>query len=167
MGYRVGEVVAKRMGRTLLELGGNNAVIVMDDANQELALRGILFGAVGTAGQRCTTIRRLFVQRGIAAGFEEKLVAAYRQIPIGDPMDNATLIGPLIDAAAIEAMDDALQAAVEQGGTVVCGGGRIEDRRGFYVQSCHRQGKARYANRASKKPLRRFSTSSNLRLSMR
>ena len=134
MGYRVGEVVAKRMGRTLLELGGNNAVIVMDDANQELALRGILFGAVGTAGQRCTTIRRLFVQRGIAAGFEEKLVAAYRQIPIGDPMDNATLAGPLIDAAAIEAMDDALQAALEQGGTVVCGGGRIEDRRGFYVR---------------------------------
>jgi aldehyde dehydrogenase (NAD+) len=133
MGYRVGEVVAKRMGRSLLELGGNNGVIVMDDANQELALRGILFGAVGTAGQRCTTIRRLFVQRGIAAGFQEKLVAAYRQITIGDPMDNATLVGPLIDAAAVEAMDRALQAAVEQDGMILYGGGRLENQPGFYV----------------------------------
>ena len=102
MGYRVAEVVSKRMGRTLLELGGNNAVIVMNDANLDLALRGVLFGAVGTAGQRCTSVRRLFLQRGISAAFKEKLLAAYQQIRIGDPLAPATLVGPLIDASAVD-----------------------------------------------------------------
>ena len=134
MGYRVAEVVAKRMGRTLLELGGNNAVIVMNDANLDLALRGVLFGAVGTAGQRCTSVRRLFLQRGVASAFKEKLLAAYQQIRIGDPLAPATLVGPLIDASAVTMMDQALQFAVEQGGTVLAGGGRISGQPGFYVK---------------------------------
>ncbi len=86
------------MGRSLLELGGNNGVIVMDDADPDLVVRAVLFGAVGTAGQRCTSIRRLFLQKGIAAKITERLIAAYRQIRIGDPMDPATLMGPLIDS---------------------------------------------------------------------
>ena len=134
MGYRVAEVVAKRMGRSLLELGGNNALIVMNDANLDLALRGVLFGAVGTAGQRCTSVRRLFLQRGVAAAFKEKLLAAYQQIRIGDPLSSSTLVGPLIDTGAVTMMDQALQFAVEQGGTVLTGGGRLDGQPGFYVK---------------------------------
>jgi aldehyde dehydrogenase (NAD+) len=134
MGYRVAEVVSKRMGRILLELGGNNAVIVMNDANLDLALRGVVFGAVGTSGQRCTSVRRLFLQSGIAAAFKEKLLAAYQQIRIGDPLAPATLVGPLIDASAVTMMDQALQFATEQGGTVLTGRGRISDQAGFYVK---------------------------------
>ena len=88
MGYRIGEVVGKRLGRCILELGGNNAVIVMDDANLDLALRAILFGAVGTAGQRCTTTRRLILQKGIAGPFTERLIEAYKQVRIGNPLDD-------------------------------------------------------------------------------
>ncbi len=133
MGRRVAEVVAGRLGRTLLELGGNNGVIVTNDANLDLALRGVLFGAVGTAGQRCTTVRRLFLQRGIAAAFNEKLIAAYGQIRVGNPLDGATLVGPLIDNEAIENMATALRESVEQGGRVLVGG--IDGLRpGFFVQ---------------------------------
>lgn len=132
MGRRVSEVVSKRLGRTLLELGGNNGVIVMDDADIDLALRGVLFGAVGTAGQRCTTIRRLFVQQGIARQFKEKLIAAYQQLRIGDPMEASTLVGPLIDESAVVNMQSALLEAVSQGGRVLCGGGRA-NKPGFYV----------------------------------
>jgi aldehyde dehydrogenase (NAD+) len=133
MGRRVAEVVAGRLGRTLLELGGNNGVIVTNDANLDLALRGVLFGAVGTAGQRCTTVRRLFLQRGIAAAFNEKLIAAYGQIRVGNPLDGATLVGPLIDNEAIENMATALRESVEQGGRVLVGG--IDGvRPGFFVQ---------------------------------
>jgi aldehyde dehydrogenase (NAD+) len=133
MGRRVAEVVSKRLGRTLLELGGNNGVIVMDDADIDLALRGVLFGAVGTAGQRCTTIRRLFVQQGIARRFKEKLLAAYEQLRIGDPMDASTLVGPLIDESAVVNMQSALLEAVAQGGRVLCGGSRAQKKPGFYV----------------------------------
>ena len=99
MGHHVAETVARRLGRTILELGGNNGVIVMDDANLDLALRAVLFGAVGTAGQRCTTIRRLFLQKGIAPRIIERLVSAYRQVRIGDPLDGSTLMGPLVNHA--------------------------------------------------------------------
>jgi aldehyde dehydrogenase (NAD+) len=133
MGQRVNEIVSKRMGRTVLELGGNNAVIVMADANLNLALQGVLFGAVGTAGQRCTTVRRLFLQKVIAGTFRERLIKAYGQIRIGDPLDDSTLVGPLIDRAAVESMEKALQIAVEQGGSVLVGGGRVHGRSGFYV----------------------------------
>lgn len=123
MGRLVAETVGKRLGKTLLELGGNNGVVVMNDANLDLALRAVLFAAVGTAGQRCTTTRRLFVQRGGAAtGLIEKLKAAYAQVRIGDPMQDRTLVGPLIDRAAVENMMQALGAAKAQGGEVIFGG---------------------------------------------
>jgi aldehyde dehydrogenase (NAD+) len=122
MGKQIAPIVASRLGRTLLELGGNNGVIVMDDADPDLVVRAVLFGAVGTAGQRCTSIRRLFLQKGIAARVTEKLIAAYRQVRIGDPLDPATLMGPLIDAGAVENMMRGLAAIREQGGEVLFGG---------------------------------------------
>jgi aldehyde dehydrogenase (NAD+) len=133
MGRRIGGVVSQRLGRTILELGGNNAVVVMEDADQELALRAVLFGAVGTAGQRCTSTRRLFLQKGIAADFTEKLVKAYGQVRIGDPLDESTLMGPLIDEGAVDDMMQAMDKIREQGGEVLCGGNRI-DRPGFFVE---------------------------------
>ncbi len=133
MGKRVNQVVAGRLGRCLLELGGNNAIIVDETADLDLALRGILFGAVGTAGQRCTTTRRLFLHRSIAAGFTAKLVAAYRQVRIGDPLDDATLMGPLIDADAVRMFSDAVAEAQAQGGELLVGGG-VVDRPGSFVE---------------------------------
>jgi aldehyde dehydrogenase (NAD+) len=133
MGRHVAQAVAKRLGRTLLELGGNNGVIVMRDANLDLALRGVLFGAVGTAGQRCTTIRRLFLQNDIADGFTEKLIAAYRRVAIGDPTEESTLMGPLIDEDAVSAMERALETVREQGGRVLYGGTRIEGKPGYWM----------------------------------
>jgi aldehyde dehydrogenase (NAD+) len=122
MGRIVAETVARRLGRTLLELGGNNGVIVMNDANLDLALRGSLFGAVGTAGQRCTSVRRLFLQRGIAEAMTRKLQSAYGHIRIGNPMDEKTLMGPLIDRQAVEAMQAALIRIKAEGGEVIYGG---------------------------------------------
>src|SRR5579871_3696305 len=122
MGRIVAETVGRRLGRTLLELGGNNGVIVMNDANLDLTLRAVLFGAVGTAGQRCTTIRRLFLQRGIAPQMTEKLKAAYARVRVGDPLDPATLVGPLIDRDAVQLMSRALHRIQSEGGEVMVGG---------------------------------------------
>jgi len=133
MGRRIATVVGERLGRTLLELGGNNAVIVMDDADEQLALNAVLFGSVGTAGQRCTTTRRLILQKGIAAGFVEKLQKAYGQVRIGDPLDEKTLMGPLVDAGAVKDMQDALTAVKNEGGEILCGGGTV-DRPGHFVE---------------------------------
>jgi len=133
MGRRIGEVVGKRLGRTILELGGNNAIIVMDDADPKLALRAILFGAVGTAGQRCTTTRRIFLQKGIAEGFTKKLVDSYKTIRIGDPLDPGTVMGPLVDGDAVETMMKALDAIRAQGGEILYGGKKL-DRPGHYVE---------------------------------
>jgi aldehyde dehydrogenase (NAD+) len=133
MGRRIATVVGERLGRTLLELGGNNAVVVTDDADLELALRAVLFGAVGTAGQRCTSTRRLLLQRGIAAAFTERLVRAYKQVRVGDPLDERTVMGPLIDAAAVDEMMTALERIRREGGTVLCGGARLE-RPGHFVE---------------------------------
>ena len=133
MGRRIADVVGQRLGRTLLELGGNNAIVVMDDANLDLALRAVLFAAVGTAGQRCTTTRRLLLQRGIAKQFTERLVRAYGQVRIGDPVDPATLMGPLIDGEAVETMLKAMAQVRKEGGEVLCGGGKV-DRPGHYVE---------------------------------
>lgn len=133
MGRRVNQVVAERLGRSLLELGGNNALIVMDDADEELAVRGVLFGAVGTAGQRCTSTRRLLVQKGIADKITTRLVEAYAKVPIGDPLDAKTLMGPLINEKAVETMMSAIESAKAQGGEVLCGGGRVEGK-GNFVQ---------------------------------
>jgi aldehyde dehydrogenase (NAD+) len=132
-GREVAARVAHRLGRSLLELGGNNAVIVLDDADLDLATRAIVFGAVGTAGQRCTSTRRVFAQRGIAAELEKRLVAAYGSVRVGDPREPSTLLGPVIGAHAIAAFERAVAAAREQGGELVAGGKRIE-RPGFWVE---------------------------------
>lgn len=122
MGKRVAEVAGKRLARTLLELGGNNGVIVMPDADLNLVVRAVLFGAVGTAGQRCTSIRRLFVHRSLMQPLTERLVAAYKQVKIGSPLDASTLVGPLINETAVERMQEALRWVVEQGGKIILGG---------------------------------------------
>ncbi len=134
MGYRVAEFVARRLGRTILELGGNNGVIIADDANLNLALRAVLFGAVGTSGQRCTTIRRLFLQRGIAQRFTESLISAYRQISIGNPLAAGTIMGPLVSQKAVDHMMRGLERIREQGGEVLYGGGRLDLPGRCYVQ---------------------------------
>ncbi len=134
MGYRVAEKVARRVGRSILELGGNNGVIVMDDANLDLALRAVLFGAVGTAGQRCTTIRRLFLQRGVAKRMTESLVAAWRQIRIGNPLEEATVMGPLVSRSAVEDMMQGLERIREEGGEVLYGGRKLDLPGGCYVE---------------------------------
>jgi aldehyde dehydrogenase (NAD+) len=122
VGHHVAEVVGRRFGRTILELGGNNAIIVMDDANLDLALRAVLFGAVGTAGQRCTTTRRLFLQRGIAARMSEALISAYKQVKIGNPLDETTLMGPLVTREAVAQMLRGLETVLQQGGEILYGG---------------------------------------------
>ena len=131
MGRRVAEVVGKRLGRTLLELGGNNGIIVMDDANLAMVVRAVLFGAVGTAGQRCTSTRRLFLHRKIAGEVTDRLIAAYKQVRIGSPLDPKTLMGPLINHAAVQSMMQGLDIIREQGGEVVYGGKHIA---GCYVE---------------------------------
>jgi len=126
MGRVVGPRVAQRFGRTLLELGGNNAIIVMADADLDLAVRAIVFGACGTAGQRCTTTRRLLVHEKIVDQLSARLQQAYAQCTIGNPLDEKTLVGPLIDEAAAKSFDHAVALAVQQGGKVVCGGVRAK-----------------------------------------
>lgn len=133
MGEKVGTAVAKRLGRSLLELGGNNAMIVMDDADLELATRAAVFAAVGTAGQRCTSLRRLIVQRGVSDEIARRLVSAYATIRIGDPLDDANLMGPLVDGAAVSSFSAAVGIAVEQGGEVLFGG-EVIDGPGHYVE---------------------------------
>ncbi|MGD2061100.1 MAG: aldehyde dehydrogenase family protein, partial [Acidimicrobiia bacterium] len=126
MGRIVGPAVAQRMGRSILELGGNNAIIVMDDADLDLAVRAALFSAVGTAGQRCTSLRRLLVHRAVADKVVSRLAEAYGQVVIGDPLAEGTLMGPVISEQAIEQMMNAIDIAREQGGEVVTGGNRVE-----------------------------------------
>jgi aldehyde dehydrogenase (NAD+) len=122
VGHHVAEVVGRRLGRTILELGGNNAIIVMNDANLDLALRAVVFGAAGTAGQRCTTTRRLFLQRGIAACMTDALIAAYKQVKIGSPLDEGTLMGPLVSRDAVANMLRGLEIIQQQGGEILYGG---------------------------------------------
>jgi aldehyde dehydrogenase (NAD+) len=126
MGEKVGTAVAKRLGRALLELGGNNGVVVLDDADPGLVTRAVLFGAVGTAGQRCTSIRRMIVEPGIKGDVLKRLVDAYSQVRIGDPLEPSTLMGPLVNAGAVDTMLAAVEIAKEQGGRVLHGGGRAE-----------------------------------------
>jgi aldehyde dehydrogenase (NAD+) len=124
MGRAVGPVLAQRFARPILELGGNNASIVCPSATLDLAIRAIAFGAMGTAGQRCTTLRRLFVHRSVHGSLLDRLETVYRAVTVGDPLDAGTLVGPLIDEAAFDAMQSALAAAREAGG-VVTGGERV------------------------------------------
>jgi aldehyde dehydrogenase (NAD+) len=124
MGRKVAQTVAARLGRTLLELGGNNGLIVAPSADLELAVRSIVFAAAGTCGQRCTTLRRLVVQESIADQLRDLLLAVYKSLPIGDPTNDKTLVGPLIDKQAFNSMEAALSTARQQGG-IVHGGGRV------------------------------------------
>jgi len=122
VGRQIGVRVAERLGKSLLELGGNNAIIVDETANLDLAVPAIVFGAVGTAGQRCTTTRRVFVHSSRAAELERRLVHAYTQVKIGDPLESGTLMGPLIDPRAVEGYQAAIAAAQAAGGELLCGG---------------------------------------------
>jgi aldehyde dehydrogenase (NAD+) len=125
MGKHVSQTVGARLGRSLLELGGNNAMIVSDTADLDLALRAIVFAAAGTAGQRCTTLRRVIAQESIRDELIERLIKSYASLPVGDPAVEGTLVGPLIDQQSFDAMQAALQAAVAQGGEVLFGGERV------------------------------------------
>jgi len=153
MGVHVGEVVGRRLGRIILELGGNNAIIVAPSADMDLAVRAILFGAVGTAGQRCTTTRRIIVHESVREKLVRRLVQAYKQVPIGDPAGPGTLMGPLINRRAVDDMQAALERVRAEGGQILYGGenlvaqasslSRRQDARatklptgGFYVRPC-------------------------------
>jgi aldehyde dehydrogenase (NAD+) len=126
-GRKVAQTVAGRLGRTILELGGNNAIIVTEHADLDLAVRAIVFGAVGTAGQRCTSTRRILAHRSISAALTRRLVKAYRSVPIGDPLDPKTLVGPLSTAQAVDKMMAAIARAKAEGGKILCGGKRRAD----------------------------------------
>jgi aldehyde dehydrogenase (NAD+) len=133
MGRSVAVAVAQRLGRALLELGGNNGLIVTESADLDLATRAVLFAAVGTAGQRCTTLRRLIVHESIADALVSRLIASYKSIQPGDPWEEGVLLGPLIRERAVEQFLAAVQTAMSQGGQVLWGGQRIE-RPGYYVE---------------------------------
>ncbi|GAA1544908.1 L-piperidine-6-carboxylate dehydrogenase [Nocardioides humi] len=137
MGRAVGPRVANRFGRSILELGGNNAAVVAPSADLGLVARGVVFAAAGTAGQRCTTLRRVIAHRSVVDEVVESLSDAYGRLPIGDPMAEGTLVGPLIHGRALGAMTAALDAATDQGGTVVAGGARVLEEQAadaYYVQ---------------------------------
>ncbi|MCE2874514.1 MAG: aldehyde dehydrogenase family protein [Planctomycetaceae bacterium] len=138
MGRRVGQVVAGRLGRALLELGGNNAIIVMPDADMKLVERAVLFGAVGTAGQRCTTTRRLIVHEAVADRLVERLVKLYGNVTIGDPLEEGTLMGPLVNARGVQDMRAAIERAEQEGCKVLCGGvagiERMKKKPGHFVE---------------------------------
>jgi len=133
MGRRIGEVIAKRLGRALLELGGNNAIVVTEDADLNLALRGILFGAVGTTGQRCTSTRRVFLHKSIAAEFTQRLVKAYGSVTIGNPLEEGILMGPMVNKAGVDDFEAALETIKNQGGKILYGGRKM-DRPGYFVE---------------------------------
>jgi aldehyde dehydrogenase (NAD+) len=139
MGKAVGTTVAARLGRSLLELGGNNAIIITENADLDIAIRGAVFGAVGTAGQRCTTTRRLIVQESIFEAVKDRLTGAYRQLRIGDPLDPENHVGPLIDRKAVEGYEKAIAACKAEGGTFLVEGGVLEGEgyeSGCYVKPC-------------------------------
>jgi aldehyde dehydrogenase (NAD+) len=121
MGKKVAETVSKRLGKTILELGGNNAIIISSNANLKLALRAVLFGAIGTAGQRCTSTRRVIIHESIYPEFKELLTKAYTQLKVGNPLNSANHVGPLIDQLAVDAYSNAIQAAINEGGTLLIG----------------------------------------------
>ncbi len=134
VGKHVAQRVAARLGRSILELGGNNGIIVSADADLDLATRAILFGAVGTAGQRCTTTRRLIVERTIGDDLCDRLMRAYRSVSIGDPMADGILMGPLVNQSAVDAMMRAVAQAQADGGMVLTGGGRLPELGANFVE---------------------------------
>ena len=134
VGRHVAQTVAGRLGRTILELGGNNAIIVTEDANLDLAMRGIVFGAVGTAGQRCTSTRRIIAHSTIVDELCDRLVRAYKTVPIGDPMQPGTLMGPLVSARSVENMMAALARAQADGGQILIGGNALPAKGPHFVE---------------------------------
>ncbi|TWT87243.1 Succinate-semialdehyde dehydrogenase [NADP(+)] GabD [Pseudobythopirellula maris] len=137
MGRKVAQTVGARLGRCLLELGGNNGMIVTPSADMEMAVRAIVFSAVGTCGQRCTSLRRLIVHKNIANAMAERLKKTYATLPIGDPTKEGVLVGPLVGEAAYKQMRDSIAQAKDQGGELLCGGDRLESgapEGGFYVE---------------------------------
>ena len=139
MGYRVGAAVGERLGRTILELGGNNAIIMTPEADVKLAIPAIVFGSVGTAGQRCTSTRRIIVHESVRAELVDKLVSAYKQVRIGNPLEADTLMGPLVKPEAVEDMMKAIVRVKEEGGKVLCGGEKLSGDKypgGCYVTPC-------------------------------
>jgi aldehyde dehydrogenase (NAD+) len=139
MGYRVGAVVGERLGRTILELGGNNAIIVTPHADMKLTIPAILFGAVGTAGQRCTSTRRIIVHESVRGELLDKLIAAYKQVPIGNPLESDILMGPLVTTDAVKDMMRAIERIKKEGGEILYGGQKLEGEKypgGCYVTPC-------------------------------
>jgi aldehyde dehydrogenase (NAD+) len=126
MGKKVGKMAADRFAKSLLELGGNNAIIVLEDADLELAARAIAFGAAGTTGQRCTTTRRLIVQSSIYDALVSRLKTIYAGVQIGDPLDKSNAIGPLIDQASVDKFLDAIKRSLSEGGKIICGGNQLK-----------------------------------------
>jgi aldehyde dehydrogenase (NAD+) len=135
MGKQIGVKVAERFGRSLLELGGNNSIIITPDADQEIAITAAVFGAVGTAGQRCTTTRRLIIHESIYDKFKERLVKAYGQLKIGNPLDESNHIGPLIDKDAVKNYKSALERVIAEGGKIIVPGGVLEGK--GYESGCY------------------------------
>jgi aldehyde dehydrogenase (NAD+) len=134
MGRHVAEATARRLGRSILELGGNNGIIVAQDASLDMATRAILFGAVGTAGQRCTSTRRIIMHKDIAVELSHRLVQAYKQVPIGNPLEDGILMGPLVNASAVEEMMAALETAKTQGGEIIYGGNHLPEKGPNFVE---------------------------------
>ena len=148
MGKAVAAAVAGRLGRSLLELGGNNAIIISKDADLDMALIGAAFGAVGTAGQRCTSTRRLIIHEKVYNKFKEKLVNAYQQLKIGDPLNEKNHVGPLIDTMAVEMYKDAIEKCKAEGGTFIVEGGVLKGKgyeSGCYVKPCIAEAKNNFA----------------------
>ncbi|ANE49414.1 aldehyde dehydrogenase family protein [Flavisolibacter tropicus] len=147
MGKAVGAAVGARLGRSLLELGGNNAIIISKDADLDMALIGCVFGAVGTAGQRCTTTRRLIIHEDVYDSFKNKLVAAYKQLRIGDPLDQNNHVGPLIDKGAVDQYLQSIEKCKKEGGQFVVEGGVLEGsgyESGCYVKPCIAEAQPNY-----------------------
>lgn len=139
VGKRVGAIVGERLGRSLLELGGNNAIIITENADLEMALRAVLFGSVGTAGQRCTSTRRLIIHESVYENFKNKLLSAYQHIRIGHPLNEKTLVGPLIDKGAVKDFSDAIEKVKKEGGKILYGGEVMSGdgyESGCYVKPC-------------------------------
>ncbi len=136
MGFSVAKAVNCRLGRTILELGGNNALIVAPSADIDMATQSIFFGAVGTAGQRCTSTRRVIMHESVASKVRKKLLAAYKSLPIGNPLDRKTVMGPLIDKSSVDLVQHSIQRLKDEGGEVLYGGERLTVPGGCYMKPC-------------------------------
>lgn len=148
MGKAVGATVGARLGKALLELGGNNAIIISQHADLDIAIRGAIFGAVGTAGQRCTTTRRLIIHEDVYETVKNKLVNAYQQLKIGNPLDEKNHVGPLIDKEAVRLYQEAIEACKKEGGRFVVEGGVLGGKgyeSGCYVKPCIAEAQPHYA----------------------